>query len=87
MTYIRRQSIRGREIRKYHDEANRHQIVSAANMDAEINFLEKQIEQMQQELQSGSGKAYSTDMIDEMSLELTEKLRELADHPISQSSI
>ncbi|MEK4205015.1 MULTISPECIES: recombinase family protein [Paenibacillus] len=68
------------EIRKYHDEANRHQIVSAANMEAEINFLEKRIEQMQQELQTGSGKAYYTDMIAEMSSELTEKRREHADH-------
>ncbi|WP_245647992.1 zinc ribbon domain-containing protein [Paenibacillus borealis] len=67
------------EIRKYHDEANRHQIVSAANMEAEINFLEKRIEQMQQELRTGSGKAYYMDMISEMSSELTEKRREHAD--------
>lgn len=64
------------EIQKYHNESNKHIMAALNGLKGEIGFLKKRIEQMQLELQSGGGKAYYAEVIEEMKAELRQKEEE-----------
>lgn len=67
------------EIQKYHTESNKHIMAALNSLEGEIGFLKKRIEQMQQEIQSGGGKAYYTEVIEEMKAELRQKEEEYSE--------
>ena len=67
-----------REIHQYHRDSNKHIAASLTGLETEISFLKKRIEQMRHELQTGGGKAYYADVINEMHVELKEKEAEYA---------
>jgi site-specific DNA recombinase len=63
---------------RYHTEQNQRSSHSTAELEAEIQFLEKRIKQMEQEMADGRGKTYYSDAIAEMKQELHIKKAELA---------
>ncbi|MGG2197856.1 recombinase family protein [Paenibacillus validus] len=71
------------EIRKNHAEQNQHNNVNAAALETEIQFLEKRIHQMEQELADGRGRIYYSEVISEMKQERQSKKSELT---LSQQS-
>jgi site-specific DNA recombinase len=66
------------EIIKYHTDQNQQGNLSTAELEAEIQFLNKRIKQMEQELADGRGIAYYSDAITEKKQELHLKEAELA---------
>lgn len=66
----------GEEIRKYHSEVNKHVVVVVSNLESEILYLNRRIGQLEMELQTGCGKSYYADMIQELKDELTTKQAE-----------
>jgi site-specific DNA recombinase len=65
------------ELMKYKAELNQRGNQSSAELEAEIQFLNKRIKQMEQELADGRGRAYYSDAISEMKQELHLKEAEL----------
>jgi len=64
------------EIRLYHNEKNKHVIVQLSNLEAEINFLKKKVQAIEADIQTGKGKPYHREMLDEMNQELQMKTAE-----------
>jgi site-specific DNA recombinase len=54
------------EIRMYHVEKNRHVIQQIASLKAEISFLQKRIEAINEDMSAGRSKPYHQEMLDEM---------------------
>ena len=67
------------EIRLYHNDKNKHQIVQQSNLEAEISFLKKKVQAIEADIQSGKGKPYHQEMLDEMNQELQMKIAEYED--------
>lgn len=65
------------EILLYHNEKNKHLIAQQFNLEAEISFLKKRVQTIEADINSGKGKLYHQEMLDEMNRELEMKLAEL----------
>ncbi|TBL69781.1 recombinase family protein [Paenibacillus thalictri] len=61
------------EILHYHNEKNKHVVVRLSNVDAEIAFLTRRIQSVEQDVQAGKGKPYHQEMLAEMNQELADK--------------
>jgi len=64
------------EIKLYHNEKNKHIIAQVSNLEAEINFLRRRIQSVEEDMQAGRAKPYHQDMLNEMNQELAEKTAE-----------
>lgn len=65
------------EINRYSREKNKHQIQRMGSLEAEVAFLLKRIESVEDDIREGREKPYHQDMLDEMRQELVEKRAEL----------
>lgn len=64
------------EIQCYHREKNSHSLSRLATLDVEIEFLQKRIHSLEEDIQRGSTKAYYEDLLKEMQTELADKEEE-----------
>lgn len=65
------------EIQHYYNEKNKNQVQRAATLEAEVGFIQKRIQSVEDDMRAGRAKLYHQDMLDEMQQELTEKQQEL----------
>ncbi|QNK57439.1 recombinase family protein [Paenibacillus sp. PAMC21692] len=65
------------EIQRYYNEKNKGQMQRVVTLEAEVGFLQKRTEAVEDDIRSGREKPYHRDMLDEMQQELTEKQQEL----------
>lgn len=61
------------EIHMYYNEKNKHLVAQASSLAAEIAFLEKRVDAIKDDIQSGKGKPFHQEMLDEMQTELVDK--------------
>lgn len=65
------------EINRYYGEKNKPLIQKVGSLEAEIGFLQKRIESVEEDINTGREKPYHHEMLDEMKQELVEKKAEL----------
>lgn len=61
------------ELRQFYTENNQHRIAQKANIENEIEFLQKRIQLIEDDIQAGKAKSYHQEMLTEMQEELREK--------------
>lgn len=66
------------EIHKYHHEMHKHTSHLMSTLETEIRFLRNKVQTMQVDIDSGSAKAFYSDLIIDMKAELSEKESEHA---------
>ncbi|MED1795887.1 hypothetical protein P4V54_24800 [Brevibacillus nitrificans] len=64
------------EIGRYYADQNKNVFMQISSLETEINFFQKRIDTIEQDIRTGKGKPYYADMISEMQQELEDKQNE-----------